>query len=90
MVEPIEAQTQLYGKSVSELQSDITINKDGTISGTLNYIKDYKQFSDVEEEQSGNYLALKFKEATEGKNVKVKLTKEVTLDDSIPTINYEN
>lgn len=34
----------------------------------------------MESEQKGNYLAIKFEEATQGKTVKVKLTKESTLD----------
>lgn len=49
-----------YGKTVSELQTGISIN--GTaISGTLNYVTGYTGFNGLEVgEQSGNYLALKF------------------------------
>ena len=32
---------------------------DGVISGTLNYVTGYTEFSEDVEEQSGNYLALK-------------------------------
>ena len=49
-----------YGKTVSELQTGISIQ--GTaISGTLNYVTGYTGFNGLEvDEQSGNYLALKF------------------------------
>ena len=48
-----------YGKAVSELQSDVQIN--GTeITGTLNYVTGYTQFSGDVGKQSGNYLALDF------------------------------
>lgn len=55
-----ESGTQVVlGKEVSDLQSNVTV--DGTaISGTLNYVTDYTQFSSQTELQSGNYLALKF------------------------------
>lgn len=55
-----ETGTQVVlGKEVSDLQSNVTV--DGTsISGTLNYVTDYTQFSSQTELQSGNYLALKF------------------------------
>lgn len=47
----------LFGKSVSDLQSDVVITSAG-ISGTLNYITDYTGFSGDVSEQKGNYLAL--------------------------------
>lgn len=49
-----------YGKTVSELQTGISIQ--GTaIRGTLNYVTGYTGFNSLEVgEQSGNYLALKF------------------------------
>lgn len=49
-----------YGKSVSDLQSNVTINSDKKIDGTLKYVKNYTGFSSKTEEQSGNYLALDF------------------------------
>lgn len=50
----------LYGKTVSDLQSDIVVS-DGAITGTLNYVTGYEGFNGLEvEEQSGNYLALDF------------------------------
>lgn len=48
---------KLLGKSVEDLQSDITIGTD-SISGTLNYVTGYTGFSGDPAEQEGNYLAL--------------------------------
>ena len=50
----------MYGKNVSDLQSNIVIGDD-SISGTLNYVTGYTGFNGSEtSEQSGNYIALKF------------------------------
>lgn len=49
----------LFGKSVSDLQSNIVIGTN-SITGTLHYIENYTGFSSDVSEQSGNYLALKF------------------------------
>ena len=49
---------QAYGKSVSELQSGIRI-VNGTVTGTLHYVKGYDQFSSNTDEQDGNFLSLK-------------------------------
>lgn len=43
-------------KTASELQSNVKI-QDNEISGTLNYVTEYTDFSGLEEEQSGHYLA---------------------------------
>ena len=53
----IGASVDLLGKTVSDLESGITIGND-SISGTLNYVSDYTGFSGNVAEQSGNYLAL--------------------------------
>ena len=53
----IQASTDLLGKSVSDLQSDINVT-DTAITGTLKYVTDYTGFSGDVSEQSGNYLAL--------------------------------
>ena len=53
----ISAGTDLLGKSVSDLQTGITIG-DNAITGTLKYVADYTGFSGDVSEQSGNYLAL--------------------------------
>lgn len=54
-----EEMTDLLGKTVTDLQSDIAID-DTNVTGTLNYVEGYTGFSDVPEEQEGNYLALTF------------------------------
>lgn len=47
-----------YGKTVSELQSNIKISGN-TISGTLNYVTGYTGFNGADTtEQSGNFLAI--------------------------------
>lgn len=56
----------MFGKPVSELQTGVQI-QESAISGTLNYVTGYTEFSSVTEEQSGNYLALKL--ANGGENV---------------------
>lgn len=53
----IPAATDLLGKSVTDLQSNIKVNKK-SIFGTLKYVDDYTDFSGDPEEQAGNYLAL--------------------------------
>lgn len=53
------AGTDVLGKTVSDLQSDVSISGNA-ITGTLKYIDDYTGFSSNVSEQSGNYLALKF------------------------------
>lgn len=47
----------LLGKSVTDLQTGITVGSDG-ISGTLKYVTGYTGFSGDPAEQEGNYLAL--------------------------------
>lgn len=46
------------GKHVSDLQSDISINAAGIVSGTLKYLDGCTWFSNDPDKQSGNYLAL--------------------------------
>lgn len=74
----IAADKDLFGKVISDLQSDIEITDDA-ISGTLKYIDDYSSAfgGDL---ASGNFIALHF-DAPEQATVKVKLTDEVTLDE---------
>lgn len=49
-----------YGKTVSDLQSNIKISGNA-ISGTLNYVTGYTGFNGAEPtEQAGNFLALDF------------------------------
>ena len=55
----IGAETDLFGKYVSDLQSDVIIdNDDNEIVGTLKYVDDYTGFSSDVAMQSGNYIAI--------------------------------
>lgn len=57
-VDPDDPSETRYGKSVSDLQSDIVVNDD-SISGTLNYVTGYTGYSGDTDLQSGYYIALK-------------------------------
>ena len=52
----------LFGKQVSDLQSNIVIGE-SSISGTLHHVTDYTEFSSLPDEQSGNYLAIKVEDS---------------------------
>lgn len=89
----IPSATDLFGKSVDDLQSDITI-EDNTISGTLKYVTGYTEFSSIAEEQSGNYIALRCKadsadsiyvQVSDSENPPVKLD-----DDGIAVLRIKN
>lgn len=56
---PESGEATLFGKTVNELQSDVVVG-DSEITGTLHYVTGYTEFSSLEEQQKGNYLALKF------------------------------
>ena len=81
-VEPEEPTQVILGKAVSALQSDVIVH-DKFIKGTLHYITGYTQYSEVEAEQSGNYLALKF-DVSDGSTTTIQITGKdpVTLDSS--------
>ena len=81
-VEPEDPTQIILGKAVSALQSDVIIH-DKFIKGTLHYITGYTQYSEVEAEQSGNYLALKF-DVSDGATTTIQITGKdpVTLDSS--------
>ena len=53
----ISSSENLFGKTVNDLQSNITVSG-SAITGDLKYVSDYTGFSSKVEEQSGNYLAL--------------------------------
>lgn len=53
----IASDTDLLGKVISDLQSDIVIGEN-EITGTLKYVTGYTGFSGEPELQSGNFLAL--------------------------------
>ena len=79
-VEPEDPTSVILGKAVSALQEDVIVN-DKFIKGTLHYVTGYTQFSNVEAEQSGNFIALKF-DVSDGATTTVQLTGQAaqTLD----------
>jgi len=54
----IPSETDLLGKSVTDLQTGVTLGK-SAIRGELKYVSNYTGFSGDPNEQKGNYLALK-------------------------------
>lgn len=79
----IPAETDLLGKSVTDLQTGVVVGG-GAIGGTLKYVTGYTGFSGDVSEQSGNYLALHAM-SDDGAVIKAKLiggtTEEKPLDD---------
>jgi hypothetical protein len=59
VIEPEDSETVVLGKSVGDLQSGIIVN-DNSIEGVLHYVTGYTGFSSNVDEQSGNFLVLKF------------------------------
>lgn len=57
-MEPENGETDVLGKTVAELQSGVKISG-STISGTLNNIDGYIEFSGNVAEQSGHYLVIR-------------------------------
>ena len=80
VVKPIANDTQLLNRQISDLQDNISIDKDGKVTGTSKYVQDFKDFSTLADEQKGNYLALQFQEAIDGREVKVGIRKQKKLD----------
>ena len=70
-VEPEDSAAVLLGKAVSALQTGVIVH-DKFIKGTLHYVTGYTGFSGLEEEQSGNYLALRF-DVSDGATTTVQL-----------------
>ena len=56
---PESADATLFGKKVSDLQTNVAVGAD-SITGTLKNVTGYTEFSSKPAEQSGHYLALKF------------------------------
>ncbi len=76
----IDASVDLFGKSVTDLQSGIVIGDDA-ITGTLNYVDDYTGFSSDTSLQAGNFIVIHA--AVPGASdatVTVQVTNPVTLD----------
>lgn len=60
-------------KKVSDLQENVVLNGE-SITGKLNYVTDFEDFSSNEDEQKGNFLVIKVEEATKGKTVTAELS----------------
>ena len=89
----ISAGTDLLGKTVDDLQSDIFVGPE-QITGTLKYVTGYTGFSGDPAEQSGHYLVL-HSEATDGAAITVQVLGgdhgPVTLDeDGICILRIKN
>ena len=77
----IDASEDLFGKTVDDLQEDVTIGSD-SIVGTLKYVDDYTGFSSDESLQSGNYIAIHASVSNvDDATITVTVTNPVTLDD---------
>lgn len=78
----ISDSVDLFGKTVSELQSNIVIDDD-SISGTLKFVDDYTGFSGDTSLQYGNYIVIHASVPGFENNavISVKVTNPVTLDD---------
>ena len=79
----VPAETDLLGKSVTNLQSGVAVWP-GSVTGTLKYVTGYTGFSGDPAEQSGHYLVTHSSSTTDGATIKAYLvggtTPEVTLD----------
>lgn len=56
---PENSETELFGKLVSDLQTNIAVGSNKKITGTLKYVTGYTGFSGDPALQSGNYIAMK-------------------------------
>ena len=74
IVDVPEGTENFYDKQASELQENINISETGEVTGKSKYIKNYTNFSSNGDEQEGNFLAIKIKEATKGNNVTFELS----------------
>lgn len=70
------------GKSVKDLISaDTAIDFTGAVTGTLNYITGWQQFSTVADEQNGNYFPVHISDEYAGKAITCKGEKQTTAND---------
>ena len=70
------------GKQVNELISpDTSIDFLGNVTGTLNYIKGWEQFSTNADEQNGNYFPVHISDEYAGKDITCKGKTEHTAQD---------
>lgn len=80
---PAQGQTlEGLGKQVNELISpDTSIDFLGNVTGTLNYIKGWEQFSTNVDEQSGNYFPVHIDNKYKDKPITCNGEKETTAED---------
>lgn len=72
----------LGGKKVSELiDGDVSISKDGAVTGTLKYVPYWKEFGSAENDQSGYYLPVQLDSKYEGQNITCVGTQTKTAQD---------
>ena len=80
------------GKSVTDLQENITISNEGVISGKLKAVTGYTGFSGDSELQSGHYLALKIDAVGDEDSITVEIlggtSGAVTLDSDRLWVGY--
>lgn len=77
----IASGTDLFGKTVTDLQSDVVIGTN-SISGTLHYVDDYSGFSSDPALTEGNYLVIHAAVPDmEDAQITVKITNPVVLDE---------
>ena len=90
---------EVLGKGISALQTNVAGVPDAAnsktikVTGSTNYITDWAEYSSKEEEQSGNYVALKLTADPADATIKVtnpETTRTVTLDDGILVTRIEN
>ena len=78
-VSPEDSEATVLGKSVSALQSGISITNSGVsgkysqFNGTLKYVTDYTGFSSDPELQEGNYLVMRVDTDDEDDEITVEL-----------------
>ena len=86
-ISAFDQDTECFGKYVRDLQEDnISASGEGfnvLMTGTLKYVKDWKQFSSVVSEQSGHYLAIKIDPVDEIDLLRITNSSTSTVDEDI-------
>ena len=78
----IGSTTDLFGKTVDDLQQDIVIGTNA-ITGTLHYVEDYTGFSSDPAMQEGNFIAIHCNVpglTADRYSISVSITNPITLD----------
>lgn len=74
-----DAESERYGKSVSDLQEDVAIDEDNKVTGTLALVTDYTGYSGEVAKQTGHYLSLAL-ESEDGATIEVSWDEENWVD----------